>query len=96
MNLSTRERHRVERGRIDLDPQPGPVERSSPASISESQIVASEVGGQDVPVVRALDISQAIDPAGDVPARGGKQRRFARMTAELHPQPRPLRQADDP
>ena len=49
-----------------------------------------------MPVVRALDVSQAVNPAGDLPARGGKQRGFAGMTAELHAQPRPLRQADDP
>ncbi len=82
--------------RIDLDPEPGPVERASAAAVAESQIVASEVGGQDMAVVRALDIPEAVDPAGHLPARGGKQRRFTGMTPKLHAQPRPLRQADDP
>ena len=57
-DLSTHERHRLERGRIDLDAEPGPVERASPAAVAEGQVVAGEVGGQDVPVVRALDVSQ--------------------------------------
>src|SRR5262249_58054165 len=86
----------LEGGGVDIDAEPWAVQGSGPSAVSERDVLAGEIGGEDVAVVGAFDVTEAGDAAGELAAGGREQRRLARVAAELHAQARALGQGDDP